>query len=86
MVKLESIQDFYAVTRALMDNNNSKPHEYTVKPYGYCTVCKAVVPFEFMAYQDWLFEKCLSCDAEVNGLLGETERIILMCQKFLNIL
>lgn len=63
MVKLETVEDFEKVRKALSDSS-SKPRHYSVKPFSYCPHCNDVKEFEapvFVSNHDLITVKCLGC-------------------------
>lgn len=58
-----SIKDLKRILTALLDPN-TKPHQYRVKPAGYCLKCHTVTFCEIDASQEGTYLKCLSCRAE----------------------
>ena len=62
--KLETIEDFRKVARALQDPD-SIPQQYAAEDwhsdFGYCTFCREVTEFDNFShklYTDWLCKKC----------------------------
>ena len=63
MVKLETVEDFEKVRKALEDPKSS-PRDYSVCPYSYCCHCDEVREFEAPCVESWgelINVKCLDC-------------------------
>ena len=60
MVQLETVEDFEKVRKAL-DDPNSKPEQYAIRSFGYCSFCE-----ELTEYRGWgmfgnAWVDCLQC-------------------------
>lgn len=72
MIRLETVEDFENVRKAL-SNPNSKPWQYCVKPWGFCRFCKSVTEFEApFGKAEFFVIQCLGCQShfEVEGTGG----------------
>ncbi len=63
MVRLETVEDFEKVRKAL-DDPKSAARDYSVCPYSYCWYCNDVKEFEAPFVESWgesINVKCLGC-------------------------
>ena len=71
MFRLETVEDFERVRKALGDPK-SKPHQYRVKEFGYCTYCKEVTECYHYAGKEGSSVGCLRCNRGYYELMGDT--------------
>lgn len=60
MVQLETTEDFENI-RKIFNDPHSKPHEFRVKDFGYCTACKGITEYEGNYSMEYCSEVCLRC-------------------------
>lgn len=64
MVQLKTVKDFEKVAKALQDFN-TKPHQYQVKSFGYCTECRKVVEYKVdVGLGNLRYKECLNCNTK----------------------
>src|SRR3989344_3799491 len=60
MSELRTAEDFARAHKAL-SNPKSKPHEYTVKTFGFCTLCSDITEYTGNYGPKWVSTTCIQC-------------------------
>lgn len=66
MVRLETVEDFevedFEKVKKALDDPNSKPHQYCVKNFGFCTACNRLTEFAGNYSSEYCYIVCWSCN------------------------
>lgn len=75
-MKLTSVEDFVRIAVAL-SNPESKPNEYRVRTFGFCTFCKMVTEYreDILGLGGDVMFTCLQCNKDFGGWAGDTRPI-----------
>ena len=68
MIRLETVEDFEKVNKAL-NNPNSKPFEYIIRSFGFCSrYCRKITEFYGTYNAEICYETCYGCGKTFSGV------------------